>query len=75
MVAEKKTVRVKGHSLIGEGKAHNDKGGVEYSASVMGTSGIGRAKCSCGALSGVLVSANLRKQWHRDHKEAIRHGG
>lgn len=34
----------------------------------------GFAVCSCGEESPVLPSNGRRKQWHRDHKEAIRAG-
>lgn len=31
----------------------------------------GSAKCECGAMSFPLPSARQRKQWHREHKDAV----
>jgi hypothetical protein len=64
-------IRLKGHNLIGEGAPFNEFG-ARKGTSWVRTSGVGRAKCSCGALSDELDSANKRKQWHRDHKAEIR---
>lgn len=58
-----------GHTLLGEGAAYNEHGSrIGY----QGTGGPGMAKCSCGALSPFVISGMKRKQWHRDHKAAIR---
>lgn len=34
--------------------------------------GIGEAVCECGAASSSLGSVRRRRQWHRDHKDAVR---
>lgn len=54
--------RLPGHSLHAEGRAYEQG----YRRAV------GKAHCSCGAWSPVLPNDSSRKQWHRDHKAAIR---
>ncbi len=61
---------VPGHTLIGEGHAF----GPEANRWASGTGGKGYAKCSCGATSDVLDSANKRRQWHREHKLQVSSG-
>lgn len=66
--------RLAGHALLSDGmpydiyrvRIRNWHGGVAAS---------GRALCSCGELSDVLRSTARRKQWHREHKRAIREQG
>lgn len=57
-----------GHGLLHEGAAFSGNDYRPY----LGTGGTGYARCSCGAKSAVLTSGNLRKAWHRAHKEEIR---
>ena len=57
---------LKGHTLLWEGAAHDDRGLRVYRSTK------GHGKCSCGDLSEPLDSTNQRKQWHRDHKANIR---
>jgi hypothetical protein len=63
--------RLSGHVLLSEGAAYSGKSRVRYH----GTGGIGKAMCSCGVSSPVLDSGSKRKQWHREHKEAVRKAG
>jgi len=63
--------RMKGHSLKAEGGPH-DATGKPLPSYWGGTSGLGFGACSCGALSRLLDSGNLRKRWHREHKEELR---
>jgi hypothetical protein len=62
------------HTLRFEGAPHDDKGfRITIGRFPYGVGGEGRAKCSCGALSEVLPSANRRRSWHRSvHKAEIR---
>lgn len=60
----------RGHGLAHEGAPH-DAAGRLRSARYPGTSGIGRAKCVCGALSDELDSGAARKRWHKEHKAEI----
>lgn len=59
-------MRVRGHTLTGEGAPHDEHGSRisrgTYAAQA------GRGRCSCGELSDVLPSGYARKQWHRAHK-------
>jgi hypothetical protein len=55
--------RLAGHELWWEGRVD-----VGYGY----RNGLGRAHCSCGAWSPELPSTAKRKQWHREHKDAIR---
>lgn len=68
-------MRVPGHTLVGEGKPF-DQPPCCYLAGRyrMGTSGDGHGKCSCGATSEHLLSGAERKQWHREHKQAVKEG-
>lgn len=59
----KKTTLLDGHELRGEGRVW------DYGRWINGT---GRATCGCGEKSPELPSTNQRKQWHRDHKDAVR---
>lgn len=63
--------RLAGHELQSEGAPY-DSNGKLTNILYGGTSGVGRGKCSCGALSPDLDSGNQRKAWHRDHKDQIR---
>lgn len=58
-----------GHALAYEGAPHDEQGQriVTYTRHP-GVGGPGRAKCACGELSDVLVSAYQRKAWYREHK-------
>lgn len=66
--------RLAGHSLIDEGSPHTADGRRILRGNWTGTSGIGHAKCSCGALSDELDSGTKRRKWHQDHKASIRQG-
>lgn len=58
------------HTLIAEGAPHDSNGERTLLFATAGRSG--RAKCSCGELSPDLPSGRQRKQWHQDHKEAVK---
>ena len=63
---------VKGHGLVSEGAAHDEKG--NYAGSYEWLSGRGLSGygfCSCGARSSLLASTAARKRWHNEHKAAI----
>jgi hypothetical protein len=63
---------VRGHGLMYEGAPHDASGRrVIRNFLAGGVSGIGRAKCACGALSASLPSAYKRKEWHRDHRRGL----
>jgi hypothetical protein len=62
--------RLTGHRFEREGSAHDDNGDLLAGAWVR-TSGPGRGRCECGALSESLPSGNARKAWHRDHKAQV----
>ena len=66
------STRLAGHDLLDEGAAYVKDGRHSRRARNYGTGGEGRAKCLCGELSPVLPSGTTRKQWHREHKAAIR---
>lgn len=62
-------MQVERHTLRFEGAPHDDQGNrITTNLFGIGVGGEGRAKCSCGALSEVLPSANKRRSWHRTHK-------
>lgn len=63
-------MRVKGHTLEGEGAAFKSTDGNQTVRSVRagGSGGTGFGLCSCGARSDVLRSSVLRRAWHRAHK-------
>lgn len=64
-------MRIKGHALVSEGAAFNDKGLRITYATAAGNEG--RALCECGALSEVLPSGYARRRWHTAvHKPAVR---
>lgn len=63
--------RLAGQGVAGEGAAHEfDRAG--YRWRILGHTGF--ALCSCGAHSPVYDTTAARKQWHRNHKNAIRAG-
>jgi hypothetical protein len=64
------STRLAGHELLYEGAAHDSLGN-RTRLLYGGTSGEGRAKCSCGVLSKPLTSGRARKAWHRDHKADV----
>ena len=64
--------RVPGHTLRLEGAPYDEDGRLLTNGWNASPRGAGCGKCSCGALSDVLPSANARKQWHRDHKDRVR---
>jgi len=70
--------RLAGHELLYEGAPHEFRGAprrlLRIGSFYGGTGGTGRGKCSCGAYSDALTSGTKRKQWHREHKTAIREG-
>jgi hypothetical protein len=59
---------VVGHGLQGEGAPFDGAGRRVYATN---TSGKGRGKCACGALSAVLPSAGARRRWHVAHKATV----
>jgi hypothetical protein len=56
-------MRVKGHSLLHEGRYWD---GLTFVAG-----GMAPGRCSCGQASEGLPSAAARKRWHREHKAKI----
>jgi hypothetical protein len=67
-------VRLAGHSLINEGAAFKDDPTLRSKSRRViwnTTSGVGFGLCSCGARSPILDSANMRKAWHRNHKDNV----
>lgn len=61
-----------GHGLMHEGAPHDAAGRLRPSQGwYVRSSGRGRAKCRCGALSEVLESGAARKRWHVQHKQDI----
>jgi len=56
--------RLAGHILPNEGRINTNGLGTAQPC--------GPARCSCGATSGVLHSANARRRWHRQHKDEVR---
>jgi hypothetical protein len=61
-----RNTRIPGHTLPFEGRVYIGESLVGHG------NGPGRARCSCGEMSPeVLPSTNARKQWHREHKEAV----
>jgi hypothetical protein len=68
----KANARVAGHTLRAEGAPFDEAGAgpmYHYEGKV------GRAKCSCGALSEMLPTNAARRRWHADHKAAVVAGG
>lgn len=63
--------RLAGHSLVHEGAAHDEEGQRIRQHWSVNAAGVGRGKCSCGALSDVLPSGGQRKAWHKAHKEEL----
>lgn len=61
-----KNTRLPGHSLQHEGHPFDPDGTRAYSGT------IGHALCSCGEMSGPLVTHAARKRWHAEHKETKR---
>ena len=58
-----------GHGLRFAGAPHNAAG---HRISLYGpATGDGRAKCTCGWLSGVLPTAAARKHAHAEHKRQV----
>lgn len=55
------------HQLIANGAAFDDDGDRLFSKT---TSGMGRAKCSCGWMSDPVEFGRTRKKLHADHKDA-----
>lgn len=65
------STRLAGHELRDEGAPYDGRGRKIWQ-NRWTTSGRGRAKCSCGALSPELPSGTQRKAWHRAHKAEVR---
>lgn len=61
--------RLAGHELRHDGAPHDAEGRVIPPGTITG--GDGRALCSCGASSQVMVSGTRRRQWHREHKATV----
>ena len=55
---------VKGHTLLFEGQP--------LGIDIYARRGLGRGKCSCGAMSELLLSNAARKRWHKQHKEEVK---
>lgn len=69
----KANMRLSGHELYGEGRAFEKRDGRMVPVRRgWGSGGTGQGKFSCGAFSTILSSGTQRKQWHREHKNAIR---
>lgn len=66
-----KSIILRAHGLCNEGSPHDDNGQRILVGLVATTGGLGRAKCTCGALSEVLASAARRRVWHRQHKAVV----
>lgn len=64
--------RLAGHSLRSEGKPFEVTPGGAIVRRTGYRSYWGLGLCSCGATSTQLKSNEQRKQWHRDHKAAVR---
>ena len=61
---------VRGHALCSEGAPFSKDLGRKYP--YRGTSGVGHALCSCGALSPEeLASGMARRRWHAQHKKEV----
>lgn len=60
--------RVVGHELMGEGAPYDGVTRLNNG----GIGGYGRARCTCGLLSGPMLTAGDRKAWHRVHKIAVK---
>jgi len=61
-------IRVYGHTDPTQGAPHDAAG----RSITSGRTGMGRARCSCGALSPeALPSQAARQRWHRRHREAL----
>lgn len=67
MTSRKGKTRVKGHTLLFEGRAFNDEGYMGY----VRAGGWGRAECSCGWLSDVRPNQAQRKLAHLTHKMRV----
>jgi hypothetical protein len=68
-----KQMRVKGHTLIAEGKPFTkwaDRIYPEVGPDDQ-TTITGRAMCSCGAMSDPLPSDRARIRWHAAHKQEV----
>lgn len=62
---------VRGHALMWGGAAFdNEKNRLWANAPF--TKVVGRALCECGLLSNALEGDEARREWHRQHKAAIR---
>lgn len=57
-------MRVSGHGLQREGRAHDDAG--NYTGAKMG-----RALCECGELSPSVLTTAKRQRWHVWHKGQV----
>lgn len=60
--------RVTGHTLRSEGAAYRLVDDRPKRVRPSGTSGSGRALCSCGATSDELATGRARREWHGSHK-------
>jgi hypothetical protein len=64
---------VSGHSLIGGGAPHDERGNRIMTTFQAGVGGPGRARCKCGERSEVLPGVAARRAWHKEHKrEALK---
>ena len=67
--------RLRGHALRSEGQPYKIIVATDLGRPIAERehySNLGRALCSCGALSDRLSTDGRRKQWHRDHKASLR---
>lgn len=67
------TFPLPGHALAREGAAYTAEG--EYARGTdywIVTAGQGHGKCECGALSPEVGGRKYRRNWHVEHKTAIR---
>jgi hypothetical protein len=72
-VTKRHFTRLAGHALQAEGKAFAPGSLAEGEAPWIRVRGhIGRAVCSCGAVSDVEWADAARKRWHKAHKDKER---
>jgi hypothetical protein len=70
-----KNTRLTGHGLLNEGAPFlldiTTNPPVLYRMDSNGTSGVGRGRCTCRAMSPEVETAAARRAWHVQHKAAV----
>ena len=67
------TFPLAGHALAGEGAAYTAEGDYARTDGFwIVTAGQGHGKCECGAISPETGGRKYRREWHRQHKTAVR---